>query len=124
MRRQTSDVVTRLDRVIQYAAALMLKRKSSAILGRPVKLGDDSHGAIAESWCQRESGRRHIVGVLDASTSPPKERYAVSNDNVIQLIQPGIFDDQLTEACATGHVPFSPRRSRPRSRTFSASMPI
>jgi len=26
------------------------------------------------------------VGVLDASTSPPKERYAVSNDNVIQLI--------------------------------------
>src|SRR5438132_11074174 len=40
---------------------------------------------------------RHIVGVLDASTSPPKERYAVSNDNVIQLIQPGIFDDQLTE---------------------------
>lgn len=33
------------------------------------------------------------MGVLDASTSPPKERYAVSNDNVIQLIQPGIFDD-------------------------------
>ena len=28
------------------------------------------------------------MGVLDASTSPPKERYAVSNDNVIHLIQP------------------------------------
>src|SRR5712672_3628904 len=51
---------------------------------------------------RRESGRRHIVGVLDASTSPPKERYAVSNDNVIQLIQPGIFDDQLTEVLRNG----------------------
>src|SRR5437660_2291537 len=45
---------------------------------------------------------RHIVGVLDASTSPPKERYAVSNDNVIQLIQPGIFDDHLTEVLRNG----------------------
>src|SRR4030088_1282919 len=43
-----------------------------------------------------------MVGVLDASTSPPKERYAVSNDNVIQLIQPGIFDDQLTEVLRNG----------------------
>ena len=42
------------------------------------------------------------MGVLDASTSPPKERYAVSNDNVIKLIQPGAFDDQLTEALRTG----------------------
>jgi hypothetical protein len=50
----------------------------------------------------RESGRRHIVRVLDASTSPPKERYAVSNDNVNQLIQPGIFDDQLTEVFRSG----------------------
>ena len=31
------------------------------------------------------------MGVLDASTSPPKERYAVSNDNVFKLIQPGAF---------------------------------
>jgi len=42
------------------------------------------------------------VRVLDASTSPPKERYAVSNDNVNQLIQPGIFDDQLTEVFRSG----------------------
>src|SRR5947208_16917807 len=28
------------------------------------------------------------------------------------------------KSCATGHVPFSRRRSKPRSRTFSASMPI
>ena len=42
------------------------------------------------------------MGVLDASTSPPKERYAVSNDNVIHLIQPGIFDDQLTEVLRNG----------------------
>jgi putative transposase len=34
------------------------------------------------------------VGVLDASTSPPEERYAVPKDNVIKLIQPGFFDDQ------------------------------
>jgi hypothetical protein len=37
------------------------------------------------------------VGVLDVSTSPPKERYAVPKDNVIKLIQPVVFDDQLTD---------------------------
>jgi putative transposase len=42
------------------------------------------------------------VGVLEASTSPPKERYAVSNDNVVNLIQPGAFDDQLTEILRLG----------------------
>jgi putative transposase len=42
------------------------------------------------------------VGVLEASTSPPKERYAVSNDNVSKLIQPGAFDDQLTEILRQG----------------------
>src|SRR4051812_41359332 len=30
----------------------------------------------------RKSGRRHIVGVLDASTSPAKERYAVSGERI------------------------------------------
>jgi hypothetical protein len=33
-------------------------------------------------------GRVAYRGVLDVSTSPPKERYAVSNDNVVRLIQP------------------------------------
>jgi hypothetical protein len=42
------------------------------------------------------------VGVLDASTSPPKERYAVSNDTVTKLIQPGTFDDQLTDVLRNG----------------------
>jgi putative transposase len=42
------------------------------------------------------------VGVFDASTSPPKERYAVPNDNVIKLIQPGAFDDPLTEVLRNG----------------------
>src|SRR5581483_7947489 len=51
---------------------------------------------------RRESERRHIVGVLDASTSPPKERYAVSKDNIIKLIQPGNVDDQLTEILRNG----------------------
>jgi putative transposase len=40
--------------------------------------------------------------VLDASTSPPKERYAVPKDNVTKLIQPGVFDDQLTEVLRHG----------------------
>jgi transposase-like protein len=42
------------------------------------------------------------VGVFEASTSPPKERYAVPNDNVIKLIQPGAFDDQFTEVLRNG----------------------
>ena len=47
-------------------------------------------------------GRRHIVGVLDASTSPPKERYAVSNDSVVRLIQPGAIEDHLTDVLRHG----------------------
>jgi putative transposase len=42
------------------------------------------------------------VGVFDASTSPAKERYAVPNDNVFKLIQPGAFNDQLTEVLRNG----------------------
>src|ERR1700731_2754468 len=49
-----------------------------------------------------EIGKAAYGGVPDASTSPPKERYAVSNDNVIHLIQSGIFDDQLTEVLRNG----------------------
>src|ERR1700746_764980 len=41
-------------------------------------------------------------GVFDASTSPLKERYARSNDNVFKLIQPGTFEDQLTEILRQG----------------------
>jgi putative transposase len=42
------------------------------------------------------------VGVFDASTSPPKERYAVSKDNVIKLAQPGEFADPLSEVLRQG----------------------
>jgi putative transposase len=42
------------------------------------------------------------VGVFDASTSPPKERYAVPSDTVIKLIQPGTFNDQLTDVLRNG----------------------
>lgn len=42
------------------------------------------------------------MGVFDASTSPPKERYAVPNDTVIKLIQPGTFNDQLTDVLRNG----------------------
>jgi putative transposase len=37
------------------------------------------------------------VRVLEASTSPSKERYAVSADNVFKLIQREDFDGQVTE---------------------------
>jgi hypothetical protein len=42
------------------------------------------------------------VGLLDDLTSPLKERYAVSNDNVVRLIQPGTFEDRLTEVLRNG----------------------
>ena len=42
------------------------------------------------------------MGVFDASTSPPKERYAVPNYTVIKLIQPGTFNDQLTDVLRNG----------------------
>jgi hypothetical protein len=42
------------------------------------------------------------VEVLDASTSPPKESYAVSDDNAFKLNQPEAFDDQLTEILRQG----------------------
>jgi hypothetical protein len=43
-----------------------------------------------------------FVGLLDDLTSPLKERYAVSNDNVVRLIQPGAFEDRLTEILRGG----------------------
>jgi len=42
----------------------------------------------------------------------------VSNDNVTKLIQPGVFNDQLTEILRMGHVPCWPRRSRPMVADF------
>jgi hypothetical protein len=47
-------------------------------------------------------GKAAYRGVLEASTSPLKERYAVSNDSVTNLIQPGTFDDQLTDVLRNG----------------------
>ena len=42
------------------------------------------------------------MGVFDASTSPPKERYAVTQDNIIKLAQPGEIGDPLTEVLRQG----------------------
>jgi transposase-like protein len=42
------------------------------------------------------------MGVFDASTSPPKERYAVTDDTVIKLVQPGSLEDPLTEVLRNG----------------------
>ena len=64
------------------------------------------------------------MGVLDASTSPPKERYAVSKDNIIKLIQPGNVEDQLTEILRNGAGALLGQAVEAELRTFSASMPI
>jgi len=42
-------------------------------------------------------GKALYRGGVRASTSPPKEQYAESNDNLVKLIQPGAFTDQLTD---------------------------
>src|SRR5260370_39441130 len=39
---------------------------------------------------------------INGARAPPKERYAVSKDNIVQLIQPGNVDDQLTEILRNG----------------------
>src|SRR3954451_17167736 len=46
--------------------------------------------------------RRRIVGVFETSTSPPKERHAMIQDNVVKLIQPAEFSDPLTEVLREG----------------------
>ena len=40
--------------------------------------------------------------VFNASTSPMKEGYAVSDSNVFKLAQPGVFTDSLTEVLRSG----------------------
>ena len=42
------------------------------------------------------------MGLFDDLTSPLKERYAVTNDNVTKLVQPGAFEDPLTEILRNG----------------------
>jgi putative transposase len=42
------------------------------------------------------------MGVIRASTSPPKERYAVTKANVSKLVPPGTFTDLLTEILRNG----------------------
>jgi hypothetical protein len=42
------------------------------------------------------------VVVFNASTSPMKKGYAVSDSNVIKLAQPGVFTDSLTEVLRSG----------------------
>ena len=62
--------------------------------------------------------------VLDASTSPPKERYAVSKDNIIKLIQPATVDDQLTEILRTGARVLLAQAVEAEVADFLDSMPI
>ena len=42
------------------------------------------------------------MGMIRASTSPPKERYAVTDTNVSKLVRPGTFTDPLTEILRNG----------------------
>src|SRR6516225_2786316 len=57
---------------------------------------------MAGSWWRADGIRRRIVVVFNASTSPMKEGYAVSDSNVIKLAQPGVFTDSLTEVLRSG----------------------
>src|SRR6516225_9590963 len=57
---------------------------------------------MAGSWWRADGIRRRIVVVSNASTSPMKEGYAVSDNNVIKLAQPGVFTDSLTEVLRSG----------------------
>src|SRR2546423_6232935 len=47
-------------------------------------------------------------GGVRASTSPAKEGYAVSDANVVKLLQPGSFADPLTEVLRNGARPTGP----------------
>ena len=62
------------------------------------------------------------MGVFDASTSPPKERYAVSNHNVHKLIQSGAFDDQLTAILRRGARSLLPQAVEAEVAEFVANM--
>jgi hypothetical protein len=62
------------------------------------------------------------VGVFDASTSPLKEGYAVTETNVFQLSQPGTFVDPLTEVLADENG-FRPSRPNPRWQSRQPSVP-
>lgn len=42
------------------------------------------------------------MGMLNASTSPPKERYTVTDTDVFPPVQPGTFSDPLTEVLRDG----------------------
>jgi hypothetical protein len=54
------------------------------------------------------------MGVLDASTSPLKERYAVSKHNIIQLIQPGNVEDRPQSQRSQSRI-LSPRGAASRT---------
>src|SRR3984893_6548800 len=56
-----------------------------------LKVGDGGNREGGISW-----------GCLTPPLLHPKERYAVSKDNIIKLIQPGNVDDQLTEILRNG----------------------
>lgn len=49
-----------------------------------------------------ESMRASCLKLLDDLTSPPRERFAVANDSVVKLIQPGIIADLPTGVVRNG----------------------
>jgi hypothetical protein len=79
-----------------YAAILGLNTAFRAI---PMGIGTPTEGNVAGINLE-------TMGIIldnpTNATSPPKERYAVSSDNVVKLIQPGAFADQLTEILRQG----------------------
>ena len=104
-----------LDRLVHNAHRLTLERRQHAQSGRQNASGLDASPAAvtplppstgapcprSSECCPQSIGTLSAFN-LNASTSPPKERYAVSKDNIIKLIQPGNVEDQLTEILRNG----------------------
>src|SRR3954470_681270 len=63
---------------------------------------DNEARAIRRSWRRPDGKKAAYRGGVRASTSPAKERYAVSDATVVKLLQPGSFADPLTEVLRNG----------------------
>jgi hypothetical protein len=78
-------------------------------------------GAIIQSRRRQESERRQIAGLLDASASVSKQRYAVPECNIARLIQP-VSLEQLTGVQRTfAAVPSACRFHAEKSLLFAAT---
>jgi len=107
---------------LQYA----MRDRLTALGFTEIEVIDEDLGRSAAGSVQRSGFERMVaevcLGKVGAVCAREVSRFARNSRDWQQLIEMCRVNSQ--KSCATGHVPFWPRRSRPRSRTFSASMPI